>query len=585
MKWSRSFCGFFSLVAFALLPVIWSVAPVSAQAVDSSSAVVDDWTHHHVFFSDPGTLTDAMMNGKREEWQRIVDDPRYRLQLMKRSAANRAQTGDSAPTNAEDTNDNSSLSRDWNVTVASAGASVAIDMYPAKYTFAPIATPSCTNDFVVFPVSSAGSATRANIMGVNNLYKTTCTGTVPTVLFAYYVGTGRVRTSPVLSLNGTKVAFVESRGSGASIFHVLTLDKSGNAGCATSTTPCNGTVYSGPAVPGTHNSAVDTKVTFSGTGNINVTRSSPFVDYTHDVAYVGDNTGVLHKFTGVFNGTPAEVTTSPWPVTVASGATLSGPTYDSVSGNIFVGGSDGNLYCVTSAGAFCSTKSIAVGNGSGAAGAILDAPIVDSTRHTVFAIANNASDAILSQSTTSLGSQVKVIMGKRGNSLYDGTFDNLYFTSVGTGHMYVCGNATTGTATPVLWRVGFNSNGTIDTANDGTSFTLASAAVNCSPLTEVYNTSTTPGTDYLFVGVSASGFATGTHNCGGTACLASFILPTSGNSVPTAANATMTSTYVGTTGPSGVIVDNVSGAAGASQVYFGAPTLNLGVQASQSALQ
>ena len=584
MKWPRSFnfCTF--PIMSALLLVLWNAVPASAQqGVDSSSGVVDDWTHHHVFFSDPGTLTDAMMNGRREEWQNIVNEPRYRLQLMKRGAAFREETRDSAPPDSEDTNGDSSLSRDWNVTVASAGASVALGMYPAKYTFAPVATPSCTNDFVVFPVSSAGSATRANIIGVNNLYKTTCTGTVPTVLFAYYVGTGRIRTSPVLSLDGTKVAFVESRSSGASIFHVLKLDKSGNSGCPNAT-PCNGTAYNGPpAVPGTHNGAVDTKVAFSGTGNINVTRSSPFVDYTHDVAYVGDNTGVLHKFTGVFTGTPAEVTTSPWPLTVASGVTLTGPTYDSVSGNIFVGGSDGNLYCVTSAGAFCSTKSIAVGNGSGAAGAILDAPIVDSTRHTVFAIANNASDAILSQSTTSLGSQVKVIIGKRGNSLYDGAFDNLYFTSVGTGHMYVCGNAVTGTATPTLWRVGFNSNGTIDTANDGTSFTLAGAAVNCSPMTEVYNS--TQGKDYLFLGLSGSGFTSGTHNCGGTACLISFVLPTSGNSVPTAANATMTSTYVGTTGPSGIIVDNISGTNGASQTYFGAPTLNLGVQASQSALQ
>jgi hypothetical protein len=570
------------VVAAILAAVCLTATARAQQSQESPIGVVDDWTHHHLIFSDPGTLMNATMNGRREEWQRIMNDPRYRLQQIKRNAASTAQTGDSAPSDSEG---GSSIKRDWSVTVSTAGASVAIGMYPAKYTFAPIAAPSCTNDFVVFPISSAGSKTRANIVGVTNLYKGTCGGTVPTVMFAYYVGTGRVRTSPVLSLDGSKVAFVESRTTGASIFHVLKMDKSGNSGCATLTTPCNGSSFDGPpAVPGTNNSASDMTVPLSGTGNVAVTRSSPYVDYTNDVAYVGDNNGNLHKFTNVFNGNPAEAGT-PWPVTVASGVVLTGPTYDSVSGNIFIGGNDGNLYCVTSAGAFCSTKSIAVGNGTGTAGAILDAPIVDSTTHMVFVAANNATDAILSQSTTSLGSQIRVTMGKRGNNLYNGAFDNLYFTSTGTGHMYFCGNAT-GSATPTLWRVGFSSTGTINATNDGSSFTLADkTGVNCAPLTEVYNSGTTPGVDYLFLGVNGGGFDTGTPNCGGTACLVSFILPSSGNSVPTKANATMTSIYTGTTGPSGIIVDNVSGMNGAAQIYFGAPTMNLGVQASQAGLQ
>ena len=45
-------------------------------------------------------------------------------------------------------------------------------------------------------------------------------------------------------------------------------------------------------------------IPFSGVaGNSN---SSPYVDYASDVLYVGDDSGNLHKFTGVFNGTPAE---------------------------------------------------------------------------------------------------------------------------------------------------------------------------------------------------------------------------------------------------------------------------------------
>lgn len=68
--------------------------------------------------------------------------------------------------------------------------------------------------------------------------------------------------------------------------------------------------------------------------------SAPYYDYTSgsDTLYVGDDAGYLHKFTGVFAGTPAEtVVTTPasWPVEVAT-AILSSPVFDSASGNVFV---------------------------------------------------------------------------------------------------------------------------------------------------------------------------------------------------------------------------------------------------------
>ena len=56
----------------------------------------------------------------------------------------------------------------------------------------------------------------------------------------------------------------------------------------------------------------------------NDTFSAPFYDYAieDDAIYVGDDSGYLHKFTPVFNGTPssppAEVTTSPWPVPLST---------------------------------------------------------------------------------------------------------------------------------------------------------------------------------------------------------------------------------------------------------------------------
>jgi hypothetical protein len=312
-------------------------------------------------------------------------------------------------------------------------------------------------------------------------------------------------------------------------------------------------------------------------GNVSVTRSSPFVNYSDDIAYVGDDTGKLHKFTPVFNGTPAEVTTGGWPFTVASGVILTGPVYDGgASGNIFVGGSNGNLYCIVASTAkACSAASIAVGTGP-----ILDAPIVDSTNQTVFAGANNASNAILSQATTALGSQVNATMGSKGTDLYNGAFDNAYFTSVGTGHMYFCGNLTSA-ATPTLLRVTFNSSGVMSSTHDSNSFQLVlsgqtGTGVDCTPLTEVYNIS--QGNDYLLLGVKGHGAPT---PCNGTTCLMSFVIT---SSFPTSTNATTTSN-LGTDGMSGFIIDNVSATVGASEIYFGNLQNNSAVQTSQAALQ
>ena len=42
--------------------------------------------------------------------------------------------------------------------------------------------------------------------------------------------------------------------------------------------------------------------------------SSVFYDYSNDIAWVGGVDGWLHKITGVFKGTPTEVTTGGFPV-------------------------------------------------------------------------------------------------------------------------------------------------------------------------------------------------------------------------------------------------------------------------------
>jgi hypothetical protein len=624
MKSSLDFSKFsryslFPIVSALLLASSTVAAPSQQTQFSGGLGIVDDWTTHHVVFSNPGTFMDAVMNGRRQQWEQIVNDPRYRMQQIRRSAVTgNAEAASELPANSEsqpvferlgdnrfrrDRENDQTLGGAWTVSLsASGGGNIAFPegMFAAKYTFAPIGAAACT-DFVVFPINSAGKAAgslsmtngQADILGVDNLYTTTCSGTVPTVLFAYYFPAGGDGgTSPVLSLNGKMMAIVETLGSGAN-FHVITLDKSGNTGCTgAGSTPCNGDAAGTPvepctviangtsSSPCTYNAAVDNYVTLTDKDNITI--SSPFVDYIHDVAYVGDDKGVLHKITPVFTSTatnpPKEVSTGGWPVTVISGQQLTGPTYDSISGNIFVGAGNGLVYCVSTSAAtagLCTTASVTVGNGGGN-GPILDPPIVDSTNQKVFATSNIASDSVLGQATTSMSGLVLASVGKNGNKIHNGAFDNAYLTSgPASGHMYFCGNDSSGN--PMLYSFPFNSSGTMSTTSVGT-FSLAQGGANCTPLTEFYNGTT----DMLFLGVDNHGFGTTSGTtCNNAACIMMFTIT---SAFPTGGPTKFTTTNLGTMGTSGFIVDNGLSTTGASQIYFGNLNNSSGTQISQSGL-
>ena len=48
------------------------------------TGIPDDWTHHHIVFSNPGAEDEAIKNGTHDRWLRIVNDPRYILQQLHR---------------------------------------------------------------------------------------------------------------------------------------------------------------------------------------------------------------------------------------------------------------------------------------------------------------------------------------------------------------------------------------------------------------------------------------------------------------------------------------------------------------------
>ncbi len=76
----------FVLAMIAVFGVRLRAQDVPAVHVGDTTitGIPDDWTHHHVFFTDPGTEQDAVMNGVHEQWLKTVNDPRYVIQQLKR---------------------------------------------------------------------------------------------------------------------------------------------------------------------------------------------------------------------------------------------------------------------------------------------------------------------------------------------------------------------------------------------------------------------------------------------------------------------------------------------------------------------
>lgn len=542
-------------------PVTLEDAINGYQSVTNGHAgVPEDWSSHHLIFSQPDPSSDT--------YDKVMQDPRYWAQQIRRSSGTKTLTdgdadyydalGSSADGNSvtekkkkkaqkvkKNKKPTNGLSKDWTQTLIN-GGQVQPNMYPAKFGLYPgVATCS---DFAVFPTGFAGSVTAANIVGDSNLYTPGCTGTVPTVNWAYNTG-GMVTTSPIISSDGTQVAFIQVVGTTAS----LVLVKWGpNAtgrtvtGVLTATSPevtlSSGTFSAtdvGAQISGTGITTGDTisAILSSTTANLatapsahasqtltihaeslafpgapvlfsnstyrgctapcmttvslsaNDTFSSPYYDFqTDDALYVGDDVGKLHQITGVFNGTPT-ISGGTWPLMVGASGTvkITSPVYDPASGNVFVGDNTGILHSVTSAG-------VVHGTSSDLGDSIQDAPIVDSSAGMVYAFVNNSGGnntvyQFLNSFTTGAGSSKTVGTGGTQTWLYSGSFDNVYYSSSDppSGNLWVLGN--TGAAGGNLYRIPIVSNvmGTPVASISGFTDTTAGHFPYPSPISEFCN--------------------------------------------------------------------------------------------------
>jgi hypothetical protein len=418
------------------------------------------------------------------------------------------------------------INRNLSATNAGRIAAIASSNTVIIYTITPgtgvtlAATTTFSSSDLSFGTVTAGSSigSQANIVGLNNLYSGSapptpfCGTTYPTFIFSYSSGSGPVSTSPVISIDGTKTAYIENDKDLGAILHVLTF-----ATGSTEYGGCNNNGIDAPTcsfnavVPGiTPSTATDfaipllsalaTATTPTATA-INSTRSSPFVNYSTDTLYVGDDNGNLYAFTTVFTGTPT-VAGGKFPVTVSSGNFLNSPVVDvGGTGDILLGDSLSNTYLYSSAGALQGSKSI----GNGTNGGIWDGAVVDSTNEVVYFTTNcsgSGGNSALSQipfTSTSLGTVITSIdtngegCASGSEPQYGATPDNLYYTegissgsTATNGHILV---SYQGTGSIRLAEWGFVS-GALDTSRlFDTNSIYTGASVGSSPSTEFYSSS------------------------------------------------------------------------------------------------
>lgn len=551
-------------------------SPVETSTGKMSVGYPQDWSSSHLLM--PGTRPeDVLAAGDR--------DPRHVYNLVMRQMAVE-NSHPAPPITIDKLRPPRRVKIDWAVSLEN--GYVPEDQFPAKYRFS-IGTESCSADYVVFGLTVT-SGTQANLVGINNLYTNAnpkCNGGSPWVAFAYNTVTqsgGQIRTSPELSSDGTKVAFVESTSSG-SYFHVLVLPNPiptpPALSIGTVLSPQTPTSCTTPTTPGCMTTlAIQSSATDSN--------SSPWVDYNSDTAYVGADNGLLYKITPVFGGGAPALVNDPnnWPVTVSTAPTkvLTAPIVDTTTGRIFIGDGYGYLYAVslTSPGkTYSALQSIGwVGHGAGTG--LVDSPIVvndaaNPSVNQVFAFTGCSSvigfGGAVSQiaaNFTSSSTFTTVDMGSgtgTGNcttgNVHAGTFDNAFWLNgSATGHMIACGFVQGSTknklipSNPQIYFFPFAGN--LITSTGATTFVVDSTKGDeCSPMTEFYD----GATDRLFFGVGSSskdGFVE-------SSTITSSLTSPNCTTTPTSTCVTAPSALGGT---SGIIVDNQVTSNGGANIYF-----------------
>lgn len=354
-QWVMLSLTLFALGAFAIATDGQYTPSVFVGGVQING-VPDDWTHHHVIFSDPGTEQEAIQSGHYEKWQKVVNEPRYVIQQLKKhlpvqgpAAADAAYrerwisegAGDPAAQNLErgfgfgphdgwliphigKPINRSPIQKDWSMTSGGTGG-LAAGHYPAKYQFASTSAESCA-DYVVFPTGITGTVTQATLIAYNNIYKSpTCTGTVPSILLSINTG-GLANTSPVLSLDGTQVAFIQATPN-ATVTGSVTRNKTAfSVSSGTLTSSEVGLGISGTGIP-----AGDTIATVTSSTAGTLTTQATATDGPETLTISSSLTELVLLKIGGGGGTAVSSPVSPTAVTNANYRSCTGPCYTTLT--------------------------------------------------------------------------------------------------------------------------------------------------------------------------------------------------------------------------------------------------------------
>ena len=413
-----------------------------------------------------------------------------------------------------------------------------------------------------------------------------CSGTGPAFLFSYAIGTGGSPLSPVLSLDGSKIAWIENRTATNSYLHVTTwVANQGTTAlwpAAVTGTFSNGTCT--PAGSSCDFALAYTASTYPGCGVAYIAgngHSDLYVNYSNNSGFISANNGLLYHIKNIFSSTASPSVDFCIPVNAsfetAPSSAMSGPVYDQLLNEVFITDSE-KIYAYNvnatattpnfSAAATPYTFGNAASNYNYPTG---PGPLLDAFNGFIYVFstydASGGGATSVTQLPTSLASATRVPLGNRSTNanqvLFYGAFDNNYFNNgpkSALSTLYSCGTDST-TTTQGLFAISFNAGtGVVNTTpamSDNKNINPGAGPGVCSPITEFYD-----GTnDRIFVGMGQPGANTG----------ANVVTMWNVNTRLTSASATPTAittrTYLG--GTSGFAADNAAtGTAEAESIYF-----------------
>ncbi|HZQ22004.1 MAG TPA: hypothetical protein VFA89_04325 [Terriglobales bacterium] len=546
------------------LPLDWSHRHViytgsgsveDMMAVRSDPRFLQSWfTHRSMQAKFPiAPLPDTQAGADTSEQRAAVDSARWRI------------SGAVPPYRRHQPGVSKSLRShvDWSVSLGPNGG-FAFGEYPAKWSYNILNPPDCLKDFVVFTtIATPGVGKQANLVGFNKLYSGTnptgLCGTAPNFLFAYAIGTSGSTLSPIVSIDGSKIAWIE--GSTPAIFHVTRWV----AGQGTNAT-------TGAVAPGAGQDFALSYTTVAASGcnassNTNG-NADAFVDFATDTAFLTAANGILYHVTGVFQGTPTVDFCIP--VNTGAGAGMVGPVYDSVHKKVYV--SDGRtLYAYTvGTSSFTAAGTITFASKTTFSGP----PLVDPLNGYVYVFTTSDTTGkftTVSQVNLNLTAKTDVHLGpvfKNATAfLFSGDFDNNYYNFGPTNSaatLYSCGTDPAKNTAPALYTINFQATGIINpTPVMAADIKINPGEVNglCSPLVEFDD----GANDRLFIGVGNQSDATGA-NVVQMWDITNRI--TSNTTGPTAS----ASPYWG--GTTSFAFDNISTASQAESFYFGSLAAN-----------